>query len=246
MDRYRSVVSDIRAILPDATLFTDIIVGFSGETREQFENTAKAMREFRYDMAYIAQYSPRPGAASSRWEDDVPGGKGTQVSRTERDSSGGGRSRSTGKNWGKDSGFWLPANTGRKGISVRVHRRTDSGKDVATGVAQVGDFVDIEVTSTRPLSIEGRVVRRAAGGRPDAYGTKCRVQDAWLQAQSGRNRSRGRRVSGNLAGTSLISARALMRWCERMYRYQHRRPQEPFGDEPGPACPGSIPGTALW
>lgn len=72
VDRYREVVSNIREIIPGATLFTDIIVGFPGETEEQFERTREAMIEFRYNMAYIAMYSPRPGARSSRWEDDIP------------------------------------------------------------------------------------------------------------------------------------------------------------------------------
>ena len=40
-------------------------------TSGQFMNTAKTMDEFKFNMAYIAQYSPRPGAASSRWDDDV-------------------------------------------------------------------------------------------------------------------------------------------------------------------------------
>jgi tRNA-2-methylthio-N6-dimethylallyladenosine synthase len=71
LQRYREIVENIREILPEATLFTDIIVGFTGESEEQFNNTLMAMKEFRYNMAYIAMYSPRPGAASSRWDDDV-------------------------------------------------------------------------------------------------------------------------------------------------------------------------------
>jgi tRNA-2-methylthio-N6-dimethylallyladenosine synthase len=72
VDQYRETVAMIRVLLPQATLFTDIIVGFSGETEAEFENTRKAMREFQYNMAYVAMYSPRPGAASYRWPDDVP------------------------------------------------------------------------------------------------------------------------------------------------------------------------------
>lgn len=72
MARYRELVTHVRALLPQATLFTDIIVGFSGESEAQFENTRAAMHEFQYNMAYIARYSPRPGAASSRWKDDIP------------------------------------------------------------------------------------------------------------------------------------------------------------------------------
>ena len=72
MDRYRNIIQTIREKLPDATIFTDVIVGFTGETDKQFENTRKIMEEFRFNMAYIAMYSPRPGATSSRWEDDIP------------------------------------------------------------------------------------------------------------------------------------------------------------------------------
>lgn len=69
---YRKIVQSVRRLLPKANLFTDIIVGFTGETEEEFQHTADAMEEFRYNMAYIARYSPRPGAVSSRWEDNVP------------------------------------------------------------------------------------------------------------------------------------------------------------------------------
>ncbi|MFZ4462568.1 MAG: MiaB/RimO family radical SAM methylthiotransferase [Bacteroidales bacterium] len=72
MEKYREIIHSIRRLIPQATIFTDIIVGFTGETDEHFENTRKAMEEFGFNMAYIAQYSVRPGAASSRWEDDVP------------------------------------------------------------------------------------------------------------------------------------------------------------------------------
>ncbi len=71
MEKYRESMVALREILPQATVFTDIIVGFTDETEEQFENTRKAMEEFKYNMAYIAMYSPRPGAASFRWEDSI-------------------------------------------------------------------------------------------------------------------------------------------------------------------------------
>ena len=72
VDDFRKIINTIRTLIPEATIFTDIIVGFTGETEEQFENTRKIMHEFEFNMAYIAQYSVRPGAVSSRWEDDVP------------------------------------------------------------------------------------------------------------------------------------------------------------------------------
>lgn len=75
LDDYRHIIHTIRRLLPEATIFTDIIVGFTGETEEEFENSRKAMEEFKYNMAYIAQYSVRPGAVASAWADDVPKAK---------------------------------------------------------------------------------------------------------------------------------------------------------------------------
>jgi tRNA-2-methylthio-N6-dimethylallyladenosine synthase len=72
VDDYRKIIHTIKRLIPEATLFTDIIVGFTGETEEEFANTRKVMEEFSYNMAYIAQYSPRPGAASHEWPDDIP------------------------------------------------------------------------------------------------------------------------------------------------------------------------------
>ncbi len=72
LEEYRKIMKSIWRFLPDATVFTDIIVGFTSETDKQFENTRLAMEEFKFNMAYIAKYSPRPGATSSRWYDDIP------------------------------------------------------------------------------------------------------------------------------------------------------------------------------
>ena len=60
-----------RPLFPPLAISTDIIVGFPGETDKQFQNTAKLMREIKFDMAYIARYSPRPGTAASKLKDSV-------------------------------------------------------------------------------------------------------------------------------------------------------------------------------
>lgn len=71
VDAYLEIVDDIRELLPSATIFTDIIVGFSGETDEQLEGTAEVMEKVGFNMAFIAKYSPRVGARSARWDDDI-------------------------------------------------------------------------------------------------------------------------------------------------------------------------------
>lgn len=71
IEHYKNLIQKIRQTIPNVAISTDIIVGFPGETKEQFENTKKLMEEIQFDMAYIAQYSPRPGTAAARLKDDV-------------------------------------------------------------------------------------------------------------------------------------------------------------------------------
>jgi len=68
---YKNLIRKIRRVMPDVAITTDIIVGFPGETKKQFANTAKLFKEIKFDMAYIARYSPRPGTAVYKLKDDV-------------------------------------------------------------------------------------------------------------------------------------------------------------------------------
>lgn len=70
--KYKNLVKKIREKIPEICLSTDIIVGFPDETKKQFENTAKLFKEIKFDMAYIAQYSPRPGTMAVKMEDNIP------------------------------------------------------------------------------------------------------------------------------------------------------------------------------
>jgi tRNA-2-methylthio-N6-dimethylallyladenosine synthase len=71
-EHYLHVIKNIRSILPNAALSTDFIVGFCGETQEQFQDTLTLYETVQYDMAYTAQYSPRVGTAAASWTDSVP------------------------------------------------------------------------------------------------------------------------------------------------------------------------------
>lgn len=66
------LVARIRAATPECGLNTDVIVGFCGETQEQFNATLALVRDLRFDMVHIAAYSVRAGTAAAQWPDDVP------------------------------------------------------------------------------------------------------------------------------------------------------------------------------
>lgn len=69
--QYKVLIEKIRVKIPEITLSTDVIVGFPGETKKQFQGTVKLFKEIRYDMAYISQFSPRPGTTASKFKDNV-------------------------------------------------------------------------------------------------------------------------------------------------------------------------------
>ena len=72
-EHYIKLVQRIRKALPDIALSTDVIVGFPGETKKQFQNTVKLFQEIKFDMAYISEYSERTGTlAAKKFKDDIP------------------------------------------------------------------------------------------------------------------------------------------------------------------------------
>ncbi len=73
VERYRELVHTIRRKIPQLSLSTDIIVGFPGETEEQFEHSLSLLKEMRFDVVHVAAYSPRPGTIAWReYQDNIP------------------------------------------------------------------------------------------------------------------------------------------------------------------------------
>lgn len=71
-EHYLELVDKIRAAVPDIALTTDIIVGFPGETEEDFEETMDVVRKVRYDSAFTFIYSKRTGTPAASMEEQVP------------------------------------------------------------------------------------------------------------------------------------------------------------------------------
>jgi tRNA-2-methylthio-N6-dimethylallyladenosine synthase len=155
VDRYRKIVEYIREKLPEATLFTDIIVGFTGEKDEQFENTRRLMQEFKFNMAYIAIYSPRPGATSSRWEDDIPletkkerlhilTEELVKHNRIYNNKLIGDKTRVLVTGHDRKKGYLKAHTEGR--LIVRFASEDES---------QIGEFTDLQISSAADFSLEG-------------------------------------------------------------------------------------------
>jgi len=71
-DRYLAILDRVRATIPDAAITTDIIVGFPGETEEDFADTLELVRRARFAGAFTFRYSIRPGTPAATMDDQVP------------------------------------------------------------------------------------------------------------------------------------------------------------------------------
>ncbi len=72
VEQFEEIVHKLRERIPNIAITTDIIVGFPGETDEQFENTLKVVERIRFDGAFMFAYSPRPGTPAAAMENQVP------------------------------------------------------------------------------------------------------------------------------------------------------------------------------
>ena len=71
-EKYLSIIEDARRLIPNAAITTDIIVGFPGETEEDFQETLKVVEIARFAKAYTYQYSKRPGTPAAIMENQIP------------------------------------------------------------------------------------------------------------------------------------------------------------------------------
>ncbi len=180
-EKYLGILDRVRKLIPDASITTDIIVGFPGETEEDFLETMRVVEASRFATAYTFQYSKRPGTPAAELPDQLP--KEVVQERYERllalvnDIAW----QENQKQVGKTVEVLVATGEGRK--DSQTHRQTGRTQDnrlvhfdVPEGgeVARPGDLVTVDVTQAAPYhllaeSSPGSVyqVRRTRGG--DAY-----------------------------------------------------------------------------
>ena len=71
IESFADIVQEVRESIPAVSITTDLIVGFPGETEEEYQGTLDAIQRFRFDSAYMFAYSPRPGTPAGSWEDQI-------------------------------------------------------------------------------------------------------------------------------------------------------------------------------
>lgn len=153
---YVGLVERIRRAVPDVALSTDVIVGFPGESGEQFQRTFDLLRGLRFDTVHVACYSPRPGTlASRRLADDVPDAEKVRRRKAVEELQEGIASEMNGKLMGRTVEVLVE---GRKKGKWWGRTRTDKLVFFEDRAERKGQLVDVEITHTGPWSLRGKAV----------------------------------------------------------------------------------------
>ncbi len=72
IEKYREIVERVRERIPNVAITTDCIIGFCGESEEEYQETVRAFEQIRFDNAFLFAYSPRHSTDAWNWPDDVP------------------------------------------------------------------------------------------------------------------------------------------------------------------------------
>ena len=200
-DKYLGIIDKVRAAMPDAAITTDIIVGFPGETDDDFERTLDVVKAARFASAFTFQYSKRPGTPAADMADQLP--KAVVQERYERLVA-----VLEEITWAENKALvgrrvevLAAVGEGRKDQATgRMSGRARDGRLIhfATGGAEVrpGDIVETEITYAAPhhLNADGALLSHR----------RTRAGDVWAIAQA----VPAPRPKGTLLGTPTLAVRS--------------------------------------
>jgi len=164
---FKSLVRKLKAARPGLSLSSDFIIGFPGETEEDFEKTMRLVEELNFDNSFSFVYSPRPGTPAADMADDTP--QETKIRRLMR-------LQKTIEAQALKISQAMVGTTQR--VLVEGHARKDASElagrtdnnrvvNFAGHERLVGRFIDVTITAALPHSLRGEVVRLAAVAEAD-------------------------------------------------------------------------------
>lgn len=159
---YKSIIRKLRAVRPDISLSSDFIIGFPGETDDDFEKTMKLIEDVGFDTSFSFIYSQRPGTPAEEMEDTLPAAvKSARLSRLQKHIEAHAHSIS-------DAMVGTVQRVLIEGTSKKdVHElagRTDNNRvvNLAGNPRLINTFVDVRITAALPHSLRGEIVIREA------------------------------------------------------------------------------------
>ncbi|HEY9775299.1 MAG TPA: tRNA (N6-isopentenyl adenosine(37)-C2)-methylthiotransferase MiaB [Planktothrix sp.] len=155
VDFYRKIVDDIRKKIPDAAITSDLIVGFPGETQEEFMNTVNLVDEICFDSCNTAAYSPRPHTPSANWEQQVPEEEKYERLRFLNSVVGEASHRRNKLYLGKTVEVLVEGRSQRSPERLTGRTRTNKIVNFEANAELTGQLVDVVVESANPWALRG-------------------------------------------------------------------------------------------
>lgn len=156
---YKSIIRKLRKVRPDIQISSDFIVGFPGETQEDFEQTMKLIADVNFDLSYSFVYSARPGTPAADMEDNVSEEEKKQRLYILQERINQQAMQFSRKMLGTIQRV-LVEGPSKKDL-MELTGRTENNRIVNfEGLPDmIGKFVDVEITDVYPNSLRGKIVR---------------------------------------------------------------------------------------
>ena len=158
IDNYRKRIDKIRRSRRDISLTTDIIVGFPGETEEDFQETVRLAEYCQFDMAYMFKYSPRPGTPAFDQPDDVSRKEKTarflELEKTIKQS----QFNSLQQELNKTLKVLAEGFSNRTEDVLNGHTTTHKVVNFVASKESLGQIVDVQITECKSNTLFGKMV----------------------------------------------------------------------------------------
>ena len=158
-ERYLELIGELQATVPDIALSTDLIVGFPGETEEDFAETLDMVERVGYDNAFVFRYSPRPGTPAATMPDQIdPAVKASRNARLLEVTTRVGAARSR-RLEGRVMELLVDGRSKKNDTELTGRTRCNRVVNFAGDAdVSVGDLVDVHITEALPHSLRGTLV----------------------------------------------------------------------------------------
>ena len=156
--QFINLSNKIKKSLPNVGISTDIIVGFPGETKKEFNDTIDVMNIVKFDSAYTFKYSSRPGTKASQYEDHIDENEKQERLQNVIDTQKKHSELINSQMIGNIEKVLIEKDSKRS--NKRWAGRTDSNKWVVfdKDSSKVGDLVDVQITQSRGIALRGKIV----------------------------------------------------------------------------------------
>lgn len=155
VDFYKRLVEKIREKIPEAAITTDLIVGFPGETQDEFMNTVRLVEDLCFDACNTAAYSPRPHTPAANWEGQIPEEEKYERLRFLNTVVGEVSHRRNKRYLGRTVEVLVEGRSERSADRLTGRTRTNKVVNFVGSDSLVGELVDVEIEAANPWALRG-------------------------------------------------------------------------------------------